>query len=215
MVAAPADEGVHSDALYASSTPRSCLPCLQIATPATERGEVRSAGGRPRRWRRRRTALFRLPGQRQRPSSESRASERAAKAAAAILSMAWYGVACTKLPGRVLAPIKPLGRARDGRQQRLTDRADAFAPCGTPSDLVDGRGELYERCGRRTRHAASKRCGSARWRARTRRVRAQPRTSRARYCCSRRRGEPLRLRPRLRLTTCRSICLSDSVLYQV
>ena len=152
MVAAPADEGDHGDALYASSTPRSCLPCLQIATPATERGEVRSAGGRPRRWRRRRTALFRLPGQRQRPSSESRASERAAKAAAAILSMAWYGVACTKLPGRVLAPIKPLGRARDGRQQRLTDRADAFVPCGTPSDLVDGRGELYERCGRRTRH---------------------------------------------------------------
>ena len=155
MVAAPADEGDHGDALYASSTPRSCLPCLQIATPATKRGEVRSAGGRPRRWRRRRTALFRLPGQRQRPSSESRASERAAKAAAAILSMAWYGVACTKLPGRVLAPIKPLGRARDGRQQRLTDRADAFAPCGTPSDLVDGRGELYERCGRRTWHAAS------------------------------------------------------------
>ena len=59
--------------------------------------------------------------------------------------MAWYGVACTKLPGRVLAPIKPLGRARDGRQQRLTDRADAFVPCGTPSDLVDGRGELYWR----------------------------------------------------------------------
>ena len=77
----------------------------------------------------------------------------------------WVGTAstCTKLPGRVLAPIKPLGRARDGRQQRLTDRADVFAPCGTPSDLVDGRGELYERCGRRTRHAASKRCGSARW----------------------------------------------------
>ncbi len=69
--------------------------------------------------------------------------------------MAWYGVACTKLPGRVLAPIKPLGRARDGRQQRLTDRADAFAPCGTPSDLVDGRGELYERCGRRTRHPSA------------------------------------------------------------
>ena len=90
----------------------------------------------------------------------------------------WVGTAssCTKLPGRVLAPIKPLCRARDGRQQRLTDRAVAFAPCCTPSDLVDGRGELYERCGRRTRHAASKRCGSARWRARTRRVRAQPRT---------------------------------------
>ena len=96
----------------------------------------------------------------------------------------WVGTAssCTKLPGHLLAPVKPLGRAR----------ADAFAPCGAPSDLVDGRGELYERCGRRTRHAASKRCGSARWRARTRRVRAQPRTSRARYCCSRRRGEPLR-----------------------
>ena len=31
MVAAPADEGDHGDALYASSTPRSCLPCLQIA----------------------------------------------------------------------------------------------------------------------------------------------------------------------------------------
>ena len=113
----------------------------------------------------------------------------------------WVGTAssCTKLPGRVLAPIEPLGRARDGRQQRPTDRADAFAPCGTPSDLVDGRGELYERCGRRTRHAASKRCGSARWRARTRRVRAQPRTSRARYCCSRRRGDPLRYYGRLRL----------------
>ena len=75
----------------------------------------------------------------------------------------WVGTAssCTKLPGRVLAPIKSLGRARDGRQQRPTDRADAFAPCGTPSDLVDGRSELYERCGRRTRHAASKCCGSA------------------------------------------------------
>ena len=99
----------------------------------------------------------------------------------------WVGTAssCTKLPGHVLAPVKPLGRAR----------ADAFAPCGAPSDLVDGRGELYERCGRRTRHAASKRCGSARWRARTRRVRAQPRTSRARYCS--RRFEILR--PRLRL----------------
>ena len=62
----------------------------------------------------------------------------------------WVGTAssCTKLPGHVLAPVKPLGRAR----------ADAFAPCGTPSDLVDGRGELYERFGRRTRHAASKRC---------------------------------------------------------
>ena len=117
----------------------------------------------------------------------------------------WVGTAssCTKLPGRVLAPIKPLGRARDGRQQRLTDRADVFAPCGTPSDLVDGRGELYERCGRRTWHAASKRCGSARWRAHTRRVRAQPRTSRARYCCSRRRGEPLRY---YGPTTCRPIC---------
>ena len=113
----------------------------------------------------------------------------------------WVGTAssCTKLPGRVLAPIEPLGRARDGRQQRLMDRAVAFAQCGTPSDLVDGRGELYERCGRRTWHAASKRCGSARWRARTRRVRAQPRTSRARYCCSRRRGDPLRYYGRLRL----------------
>ena len=109
----------------------------------------------------------------------------------------WVGTAssCTKLPGRVLAPIEPLGRARDGRRQRLMDRAVAFGPCGTPSDLVDGRGELYERCGRRTRYAASKCCGSARWRARTRRVRAQPRTSRA--CCCSRRFEILR--PRLRL----------------
>ena len=75
----------------------------------------------------------------------------------------WVGTAssCTKLPGRVLAPIEPLGRARDGRQQRPTDRAVAFAPCGTPSDLFDGRGELYKRCGQRTRHAASERCGSA------------------------------------------------------
>ena len=105
----------------------------------------------------------------------------------------WVGTAssCTKLPGACRSrSSRWLGPAR--RQQRPTDRADAFAPCGTPSDLVDGRGELYERCGRRTRHAASKRCGSARWRARTRRVRAQPRTSRARYCCSRRRGELLR-----------------------
>ena len=49
----------------------------------------------------------------------------------------WVGTAssCTKLPGHVLAPVKPLGRAR----------ADAFAPCGAPSDLVDGRGELYWR----------------------------------------------------------------------
>ena len=37
LVAAPADEGDHGDALYAPSTPSSCLPCLQIATPATER----------------------------------------------------------------------------------------------------------------------------------------------------------------------------------
>ena len=120
----------------------------------------------------------------------------------------WVGTAstCTKLPGRVLVPIKPLDRARDGRQQRLMDRAVAFGPCGTPSDLVDGRGELYERCGRRTRHAASKRCGSARWRARTRRVRAQPRTSRARYGCSRRRGDPLRYYGRAPPTTCRPIC---------
>ena len=75
----------------------------------------------------------------------------------------WVGTAssCTKLPGRVLAPIKPLGRARDGRQQRPTDRAVAFAPCGTPSDLGDGRGELYKRCGQRTRHAPPERCGSA------------------------------------------------------
>ena len=152
MVAAPADEGVHSDALYASSTPRSCLPCLQIATPATERGEVRSAGGRPRRWRRRRTALFRLPGNDsgRRASPGPLSGQRKPRPPLS----PWVGTAssCTKLPGRVLAPIKPLGRARDGRQQRPTDRADAFAPCGTPSDLVDGRGELYERCGRRTRH---------------------------------------------------------------
>ena len=92
------------------------------------------------------------------------------------------------------------------------DRADAFAPCGTPSDLVDGRGELYERCGRRTWHAASKRCGSARWRARTRRVRAQPRTSRARYCCSRRRGEPLRYYGRASDYMPAGL-LSDSLLY--
>ena len=59
----------------------------------------------------------------------------------------WVGTAssCTKLPGHVLAPVKPLGRAR----------ADAFAPCGAPSDLVDGRGEHYERCGRRTRHPSA------------------------------------------------------------
>ena len=59
----------------------------------------------------------------------------------------WVGTAssCTKLPGHVLAPVKPLGRAR----------ADAFAPCGAPSDLVDGRGERYERCGRRTRHPSA------------------------------------------------------------
>ncbi len=85
----------------------------------------------------------------------------------------WVGTAssCTKLPGACRSrSSRWLGPAR--RQQRPTDRADAFAPCGTPSDLVDGRSELYERCGRRTRHAASKRCGSARWRARTRRVRA-------------------------------------------
>ena len=42
---------------------------------------------------------------------------------------------------------------------------------------------------------------------------ARSRGRRARYCYSRRRGEPLRLRPRLRLTTCRPICLSDSLLY--
>ena len=69
--------------------------------------------GRPRRWRRRRTALFRLPGQRQRPSSESRASERAAKAAAATLSMGWYGVVVHEAAGRVSVPVKPLARARE------------------------------------------------------------------------------------------------------
>ena len=108
----------------------------------------------------------------------------------------WVGTAssCTTLPGRVPVPVKPLGQARDGRQQR-DGPCRRVRACGTPSDLVDGRGELYERCGRRTRHAASKRCGSARWRARTRRVRAQPRTSRA--CCCSRRFEILR--PRLRL----------------
>jgi hypothetical protein len=109
----------------------------------------------------------------------------------------WVGTAssCTKLPGRVPVPVKPLGQARDGRQQR-DGPCRRVRACGTPSDLVDGRGELYERCGRRTRYAASsKRCGSARWRARTRRVRAQPRTSRA--CCCSRRFEILR--PRLRL----------------
>ena len=155
MVAAPANEGDHGDALYASSTPRSCLPCLQIATPATERGEVRSAGGRPRRWRRRRTALFRLPGNDsgRRASPGPLSGQRKPRPRLST----WVGTAssCTKLPGRVLAPIEPLGRARDGRQQRPTDRADAFAPCGTPSDLVDGRGELYERCGRRTRHPSA------------------------------------------------------------
>ena len=108
----------------------------------------------------------------------------------------WVGTAssCTKLPGRVPVPVKPLGQARDGRQQR-DGPCRRVRACGTPSDLVDGRGELYERCGRRTRDAASKCCGSARWRARTRRVRAQPRTSRA--CCCSRRFEILR--PRLRL----------------
>ena len=161
MVAAPADEGDHGDALYASSTPRSCLPCLQIATPATERGEVRSAGGRPRRWRRRRTAPFRLPGQRPRRRASPGPLSGQRKPLQRLSP--WVGTAssCTKLPGRVLAPIEPLGRARDGRQQRPTDRAVAFAPCGTPSDLFDGRGELYKRCGQRTRHAASERCGSA------------------------------------------------------
>ena len=74
----------------------------------------------------------------------------------------WVGTAssCTKLPGACRSRSSCwIGPAR--RQQHPTDRADAFAPCGTPSDLVDGRSELYERCGRRTRHAASKCCGSA------------------------------------------------------
>ena len=74
----------------------------------------------------------------------------------------WVGTAssCTKLPGACRSrSSRWIGPAR--RQQHPTDRADAFAPCGTPSDLVDGRSELYERCGRRTRHAASKCCGSA------------------------------------------------------
>ena len=62
--------------------------------------------------------------------------------------------------------------------------------------------------------AASKRCGSARWRARTRRVRAQPRTSRARYCCSRRRGEPLRYYGRASDNMPADL-LSDSLLYIV
>ena len=68
----------------------------------------------------------------------------------------WVGTAssCTKLPGRVPVPVKPLGQARDGRQQRPTDRADAFAPCRTPlisstdaasstSDAAGGRGTRH------------------------------------------------------------------------
>ena len=172
MVAAPADEGDHGDALYASSTPRSCLPCLQIATPATERGEVRSAGGRPRRWRRRRTALFRLPGNDsgRRASPGPLSGQRKPRPPLS----PWVGTAssCTKLPGRVLAPIKPLGRARDGRQQRLTDRADAFVPCGTPlvsstdaasstSDAAGGRGiQALWLCPVASAHASSS-CAAA------------------------------------------------------
>ena len=192
MVAAPANEGDHGDALYASSTPRSCLPCLQIATPATERGEVRSAGGRPRRWRRRRTALFRLPGQRQRPSSESRASERAAKAAAATLL---HGLVRRRRarscrarvgPGQAVGSgprgVSSVRRTAPTRSRRaallLISSTDAAS---STSDAAGGRG---------TRHPSA--VALPRWRARTRRVRAQPRTSRARYCCSRRRGELLR-----------------------
>ena len=61
----------------------------------------------------------------------------------------WVGTApsCTKLPGRMMAPVKPLGRAHDGHQQLPRDSADAFAPRGTASDLAGtaalagGRGE--------------------------------------------------------------------------
>ena len=82
--------------------------------------------GRPRRWRRRRTALFRLPGQRQRPSSESRASERAAKAAAATLSMGWYGVVVHEAAGARAGPDQAAGpgprrpsAASDGPRRRV------------------------------------------------------------------------------------------------
>ena len=200
MVAAPADEGGHGDALYASSTPRSCLPCLQIATPATERGEVRSAGGRPRRWRRRRTAPFRLLGQRPGASRESRASERAEKAAAATLL---HGLvrrrrarscrgACWPRSNRWAGPataVSSVRRTAPSRSRRaalpLISSTDAAS---STSDAASGRG---------TRHPSA--VALPRWRARTRRVRAQPRTSRARYCCSRRRGDPLRYYGRLRL----------------
>ena len=69
----------------------------------------------------------------------------------------WVGTAssCTKLPGRVLAPIKPLGRARDGRQQRPTDRADAFAPCGTPLiSSTDAASSTSDAAGRRDHPSA-------------------------------------------------------------
>ena len=129
--------------------------CHVCRSRRPKRGEVRSAGGRPRRWRRRRTALFRLPGQRQRPSSESRAFERAAKAAAATLSMGWYGVVVHEAAGARAGPDQAAGpgprrpsAASDGPRRRV--RAVPHS-----SDLVDGRGELYERCGRRTRHPSA------------------------------------------------------------
>ena len=51
------------------------------------------------------------------------------------------------------SPLKPAWRLPS--LANPLDRAVAFGPCGTPSDLVDGRGELYERCGRRTRHPSA------------------------------------------------------------
>ena len=165
---------------------------------------MRSAGGRPRRWRRRRTALFRLPGNDsgRRASPGPLSGQRKPRPPLS----PWVGTAssCTKLPGRVLAPIKPLGRARDGRQQRPTDRADAFAPCGTPlisstdaasstSDAAGGRGiQALWLCPMASAHASSS-CAAADGRARLLLLSSAWRAVEI-------------LRPRLPPTTCRPIC---------
>ena len=104
---------------------------------------------------------------------------------------------------------------------RGVDRRDAFdatAAAHRPSERLRGDGGCSLTVGmpsmRRLvdRRDAFDATAAARWRARTRRVRAQPRTSRARYCCSRRRGEPLRYYGRASDYMPAGL-LSDSLLY--
>ena len=72
-----------------------------------------------------------------------------------LFSMGWYGVVVHEAAGARAGPDQAAGpgprrpsAASDGPRRRV--RAVPHS-----SDLVDGRGELYERCGRRTRHPSA------------------------------------------------------------